>query len=76
MEELGVISPVVSISLDYKKPVLFDEVVYFVMEIEEYNGIKLEISYEIRNKKTDEVCVTAKSKHCFINENVQISSIV
>jgi len=66
MEELGVISPVVSINLEYKKSVLFNDTVYFVIKIDEYNGIRLELSYEIRNKETDELCVKAKSKHCFI----------
>lgn len=69
MEELGVMSPVIGINLEYKKSVLFDDVVSVNLKIEEYNGIKLTISYEIVNVKTNEICVIATSKHCFIKDN-------
>lgn len=73
MEELGIISPVVSIQLEYKKSVLFNDTVYFDIKIEEYNGVKLELEYSIINKETNEVCVSAKSKHCFISDGKIIS---
>lgn len=68
MEELGVISPVIGINIEYKKSVLFDDIVSVNLRTEEYNGIKLVISYEIINLKTNELCVTATSKHCFLKD--------
>lgn len=62
-------SPVIGVNLEYKKSVLFDDVVSVNLKIEEYNGIKLTISYEIINVKTNEICVIATSKHCFIKDN-------
>ncbi len=73
MEEIGIISPVVSISADYRKPVKFDDVVLIYIKITKYTGIKLELEYEIRDKQTDEIRVIASSKHCFIKDNSIVS---
>jgi acyl-CoA thioester hydrolase len=71
MEEIGIISPVVSIAAEYKKPVKFDEVVLIYIKIAKYTGVKLELEYEIRDKETNELMVSANSKHCFVkNESV------
>ena len=71
MEEIGIISPVVSIAAEYKKPVKFDEVVLIFIKIAKYTGVKLELEYEIRDKETNELMVSANSKHCFVkNESV------
>ena len=73
MEEIGIISPVVSIAAEYKKPVKFDEVVIIYIRIAKYTGIKLELEYEIRDKSTNDLMVKAESKHCFIKNNLVIS---
>lgn len=73
IEKLGVISPVTGISIDYKTPVLYNEIVYFNIKIKEYNGVKMTIEYEIRKKANDNLCVIATSKHCFLKDNKIIS---
>ena len=73
MEEIGIISPVVSISAEYKKPVKFDDVVVIYIKIARYTGIKLELDYEIRDKKTNDLMVSAHSSHCFIKGESIIS---
>lgn len=73
MEEIGIISPVVSIKLDYKKPVLFDDVVDIYITVLKYTGVKLILSYEIRNKENNDLCVYAESSHCFIKASNVIS---
>ena len=71
MEEMGIISPVASISAEYRKPVKFDDIVVIYIKIARYTGIKLELEYEIRDKKTNDLMVSANSKHCFIkNESI------
>ena len=42
VEELGVISPVVEISVAYKKQVFFDDEIQVRVSIKKYNGISLE----------------------------------
>jgi len=73
MEEIGIISPVVSISAQYKKPVKFDDTVIIYIRVTKYTGIRLELEYEIRDKKTNDLMVLAESKHCFIKDNNIIS---
>lgn len=65
LEEDGIISPIVEISVSYKKPVNFDDEVKIGVFVKKYNGVRLELEYEMRNSKDDEVCTTAYSKSCF-----------
>lgn len=73
MEEIGIISPVVSIGAEYKKPVKFDDNVIITIRITRYTGIKLELEYEIRDEETNEIRIIANSKHCFIKGDSVIS---
>ena len=43
MEEKGIISPVLSVSSEYKNMVYFDDVVLVNVKIKKYNGIRLEL---------------------------------
>lgn len=73
MEALGVMSPVLGIQVEYKNSVHFDDTVYFIIQVEEYNGVKLTLKYEIYNKANDEICAIGKSKHCFIQNGRVVS---
>ena len=69
MEEKGIISPVLSVSSEYKNMVYFDDVVLVNVKIKKYNGIRLELEYTVKNKKTGEIINTGSSKHCFLMNN-------
>ena len=73
MEDLGIISPVIFASCEYKKPIKFNDVVEIGITVEEYNGLKLTFNYEIVNKETKEVLTIGKTKHCFIKDGAIIS---
>ncbi len=73
MEEIGIISPVVSIKLDYIKPVHFDDYVLIDMKVIKYTGVKMIFEYVIRDKNTNDVMVRAESSHCFTNGKSVIS---
>lgn len=73
MEELGIISPVVAASCEYKKPVKFNDDVFIDVTVEEYNGIKLTFNYTIINKETNEISTIGKTKHCFMKNNAIVS---
>ena len=62
VEELGVISPVVEISVAYRKQVFFDDEIRIRVGIKQYNGISLEFNYEFFNASRNEICTTAFSK--------------
>ena len=69
MEEMEIISPVLSIELNYRSMVHFDDVVVIETRITRYNGVKLDLEYTMCDKETGEVRVTAKSSHCFLNRS-------
>ncbi|AGY82267.1 acyl-CoA thioesterase [Carnobacterium inhibens] len=68
MEESGVIVPVLAINCIYKSMVRYNDRVYIIPKIEEFNGIRLTISYRIVDKSTGELRTTGESKHCFLNK--------
>jgi acyl-CoA thioester hydrolase len=73
IEEAGIASPVVSISVEYKKQVRFDDEILIEVSIEKYNGISFELAYEFTNLSEQEVCTVASSKHCFLKDGKLIS---
>lgn len=73
VEELGVISPVVDISVSYKKQVAFDDEIQIRVSVKKYNGISLEFNYEFFNVTKEEICTIASSRHCFLRNGNLIS---
>lgn len=73
LEEMGIISPVVSININYHKPVRFDDVVLIDMKVLKYTGVKMIFGYKIIDKATNELRITAESSHCFTDGKNVIS---
>lgn len=69
MEKRGIIVPVLSINCDYKSMVRYNDRVYIIPKIDVFNGIRLQISYRVIDKKTGELRASGESKHCFLNSN-------
>lgn len=68
MEEMGIISPVLSVGCEYKGMVHFDDEVIVEAKIASYNGVKLSISYTVTDKLTGQLRTTGNSSHCFLNK--------
>lgn len=75
LEEMGVISPVIAVSCQYKRPCYFADEVEITVSLKEYTGIKFVYAYEMRNLTRDTVCAAATSEHCITNENGRPVSI-
>lgn len=69
MENMEIISPVLSISVEYHSMVHFDDTVVIYTKLLKYNGIKMELEYVMKDKETGELRTTAKSSHCFLNKS-------
>lgn len=69
MEADGIISPVLSVSCQYKTMVRFDDQVVIRLGILSYNGIKLCISYEVRDRESGEIRCIGESSHCFLGKD-------
>lgn len=67
LEKEGIISPVIGIECQYKRPTTFDDEVRIHVEIAEFKRIELVISYTITNNKTGKLVLTGKTHHCFTN---------
>lgn len=68
LEAEGVISPVVSIDCQYKHPTTFDDRVLIKIWVDQYNGVKLIMKYEMTNETTNDVVLIATSVHCFVDQ--------
>ncbi len=71
LEKEGIISPVVSVNCNYKKPSTFADDIEIEVSVEEFRGVKLKLSYTMTNQRGEVVC-TASSDHCFVNAQGRI----
>ena len=73
VEELGIMSPVAGITINYKSPVRFGDIVDITIRLTRYSGVIMEIEYEINNRTTGQLSATATSKHCYIKDGKVVS---
>lgn len=69
LEEIGIMIPVLSVSLDYKSSVHFNDKVIITPTVENFNGVKMTIKYEIKDQVTGLLRTTGESKHCFVDKS-------
>lgn len=51
MEESGVLMPVINLTINYKKPALYDDEVRIVTMVKEIPGLRITFDYECYNQK-------------------------
>lgn len=66
MEEDGIVSPVMSLSCDYKKTTTFMDEIVVVVKTLEMSALKLTFGYEMR--KDGVIVFKGKSTHCFLKD--------
>lgn len=66
MEEEGIMMPVVSLQIQYKKPALYDELITIRTKLKELPSTKIEFNYEILNEK-GELLSTANTVLVFVD---------
>lgn len=66
MEEKGVMLPVVSMQIDFKKPALYDDLLTVKSTLKKIPSVKIEFDYEIYND-ANELLVTANTVLAFID---------
>ena len=69
MEDMGIIIPVMSVDCKYIVPLCFDDEVKIHSKIVKFDGIKMEIAYEIY--RDDVLCTTGHSGHCFLDKDMK-----
>jgi len=66
MEENGIMLPVVSLTMNYKKPAKYDDVLTVTTILKSQTSVKIEFDYEIRNQD-GELLTTGYSMLVFVN---------
>lgn len=65
LEELGIISPVLTVDGKYKKSTTFNDMIHVDVWIEEFKGVKLKLGYLMTND-AGEAVFEGHSEHCFL----------
>lgn len=73
MESEGLISPVVSVNINYKKSTTYNDIIEIAVKIKDISMAKIEFEY-VMTVNGAVVC-TATSVHCFINQEGRPISI-
>ena len=67
MEEDGIISPVRSVSCQYKKPCTFGDTLCIAVSVDNFNGVVLTLRYDMTRSSNGELLCTARSEHVFMH---------
>ena len=68
LEEMGLVSPVLNVTCDFRKTTTFSDEISIDVSVKEFRGVKLFLSYEMKNDKGEIVC-TAQSSHAFLDKD-------
>ena len=69
MEKEGIIVPVLSVSVKYRKHMTYGDVMQVYIRLVRLSYLKFDFEYKIINAKSGELCATAESSHCFLNSS-------
>ena len=75
MEELNILSPVLSVSCNYHQAVRFQEKVLINCRLTYFNGVKMKLSYEIYGQESGILHTTGESSHCFTTRDLKPLSL-
>jgi len=71
LEEMGIVIPVTFVRCKYLVPLRFEEEIEIDTRLTKYDGIKMELSYEIYRKGQGELCTSGETGHCFLNRDLK-----
>lgn len=66
MEAEGIISPVRSVSCQYKKPCTFGDTLQIAVSVEGFNGVILTLRYDMTREAGGALICQARSEHVFM----------
>lgn len=69
IEKMGLMIPVLSVECTYKYPLKFGQRFRIELNMTEFNGVKFNFEYNVFNDETNQLCVSGKTSHCFVNDS-------
>ena len=70
LEQNGITIPTLEINVKYKYPVTSGDIISIKPKIDSFNGVRMNISYEVIDLKTGNIVIDAKTMHCFTNSDL------
>lgn len=71
IEQAGLIIPVMFVDCQYLQPLLYGDQFVVSTHMTKFDGIKMEISYEIYKENGEILCTTGHSGHCFLDKQMK-----
>jgi len=73
LEGLGFVSPVVSVSGEYKHPTAFDELISAKVKLVKLRAASFELEYRIASKDSGLLVFVGSSQHCFTKDGKPVN---
>ena len=70
VEERGILIPVLGVNIEYKRSARFGDTVLITEWITKFSQVRFEITYEVIDKETGELCAKGKTSHCFLDKDL------
>lgn len=70
MEQEGIMIPVLSVAVEYKKPFRFGDIFQIEIRLVQFSGLKFAMEYDMFNRETGELCASARSAHAFVDKRM------
>lgn len=71
IERAGLFVPVMFVDCRYLQPLRFGDSFVVVTRLTKFDGIKMELDYEIRRGDGETPCTTGRSGHCFLDQKMR-----
>ena len=71
LEENGYTIPTLEVNCQYKYHVTSGDIIIIKPIVIEYNGVRMTVSYEVKEEKTGKEVIKAWTKHCFTNNELK-----
>ncbi len=71
LEENGYTIPTLEVNCKYINHVTSGDIITIKPMVTEYNGVRMTVSYEVKDSKTGKEVIKAWTKHCFTNKELK-----
>ncbi len=71
LEKQGITIPVLGVNISYKYHVTFGDTILINLKMKEYNGVRMTVGYDVKDKATGMTVLTGETKHCFTNRELK-----
>lgn len=71
IEKMGIIIPVLSAECRYLLPLCYNDNISVHTRITKFDGIKMELIYEIYKDGFPDLCTSGHTGHCFLDKNMK-----